>query len=62
MENKGFQLFAYVIMSNYIYLVADSSIGDLSSTIRDYKPVPAGESNLQYEDLHKELEMYHPFK
>ncbi len=36
-ENKGFQIFAYVIMSNHIHLIAHSSIGKLSSTIRDIK-------------------------
>ncbi len=37
MEHKGFQLFAYVIMSNHVHLVANSSVGDLSGTIRDIK-------------------------
>ena len=37
MEHKGFQLFAYVIMSNHVHLVANSSKGDLSGTIRDIK-------------------------
>jgi len=36
-EHKGFQLFAYVVMSNHLHLVAQSSTGDLSSTIRDIK-------------------------
>jgi REP element-mobilizing transposase RayT len=36
-ENKGFQIFAYVIMSNHIHLVAQSSIGRLSDNIRDLK-------------------------
>lgn len=36
-ENKGFQLFAYVIMSNHIHLIANSSEGKLSETIRDFK-------------------------
>jgi REP element-mobilizing transposase RayT len=36
-ENKGFQLFAYVIMSNHIHLIANSEIGRLSSTIGDIK-------------------------
>ncbi len=37
MEHKGFQLFAYVIMSNHVHLIVNSSIGDLSGTIRDVK-------------------------
>jgi len=36
-ENKGFQIFAYVIMSNHIHLVAQSSTGKLSDSIRDIK-------------------------
>jgi REP element-mobilizing transposase RayT len=35
--NKDFQLFAYVIMSNHIHLIANSSVGKLSDTIRDIK-------------------------
>jgi REP element-mobilizing transposase RayT len=37
MEKKGFQIFAYVIMSNHVHLIANSSIGQLSDTIRDLK-------------------------
>ena len=36
-QNKGFELFAYVIMSNHIHLLARSQSGDLSGTIRDFK-------------------------
>lgn len=36
-ENKGFQIFAYVIMSNHIHLIAQSNIGKLSDSIRDIK-------------------------
>jgi REP element-mobilizing transposase RayT len=36
-ENKGFQIFAYVIMSNHIHLIANSSDGKLSENIRDIK-------------------------
>jgi len=36
-DNKGFQLFAYVIMSNHVHLIAQSSEGRLSDTIRDIK-------------------------
>ncbi len=35
--NKGLELFAYVIMSNHIHLIARSNIGDLSGFIRDFK-------------------------
>lgn len=37
MKNKGLQLFAYVIMSNHVLLVANSSEGKLSACIRDIK-------------------------
>ena len=37
MDNKGFQIFAYVIMSNHIHLIAHSSLGCLSANIRDIK-------------------------
>jgi REP element-mobilizing transposase RayT len=36
-QNKGLYLFAYVIMSNHIHLVAQSEHGDLSGFIRDFK-------------------------
>ncbi len=36
-EHKDFQLFAYVIMSNHIHLIAHSGKGELSNTIRDIK-------------------------
>ena len=36
-ENIGFQLFAYVIMSNHIHIIANSGEGKLSDTIRDIK-------------------------
>lgn len=35
--NKGFQLFAYVIMSNHVHLIANSEAGNLSNTLRDLK-------------------------
>jgi len=35
--NKGLQVFAYVIMSNHIHLIANSGISDLSNTLRDFK-------------------------
>ena len=37
MANRGFQLFAYVIMSNHIHLMAHSIDGKLSENIRDIK-------------------------
>lgn len=36
-ENKDFQLFAYVIMTNHVHLIANSGKGELSNTIRDIK-------------------------
>lgn len=36
-KHKGFQLFAYVIMTNHVHLIAQSSENKLSSTIRDIK-------------------------
>ncbi|MEA2042221.1 MAG: transposase [Bacteroidota bacterium] len=35
--NKGFEIFAYVIMSNHIHIMCRSNNGDLSGTIRDMK-------------------------
>jgi REP element-mobilizing transposase RayT len=36
-ENKGLDIFAYVIMPNHVHLIAQSSNGKLSDTIRDIK-------------------------
>ena len=36
-ENKGLELFAYVIMSNHVYLIARSDTENLSQTIGDIK-------------------------
>jgi REP element-mobilizing transposase RayT len=36
-KNKGLNLYAYVIMSNHIHLLAQSRNSDLSSFIRDFK-------------------------
>jgi len=36
-EHKDFQIFAYMIMSNHIHLIAGSGKGELSNTIRDIK-------------------------
>ena len=35
--NKNLQVFAYVIMSNHIHLIANSATGELSATLRDFK-------------------------
>jgi REP element-mobilizing transposase RayT len=37
LENTCFQLFAYVIMSNHVHLIANNSDGKLSENIRDIK-------------------------
>ena len=36
-QHKGLKMYAYVIMSNHIHLLAQSGTGDLSGTIRDFK-------------------------
>ena len=36
-QNKGLEIYAFVIMSNHIHLLARSATGDLSGTIRDFK-------------------------
>lgn len=36
-DNKGLQLFAYVIMTNHIHLIANCPEGNLSDVIRDFK-------------------------
>jgi REP element-mobilizing transposase RayT len=36
-QHKGLSLFAYVIMSNHIHLLARSEQGDISGFIRDFK-------------------------
>jgi len=36
-QNKGLNLYAYVIMSNHIHIMAQSETGDLSGIIRDFK-------------------------
>ena len=40
-RNKGLQIFAYVIMSNHIHLLVQSSTGELSETLRDFKSFTA---------------------
>ena len=41
-QNKEFQIFGFVIMSNHIHLIANSTIGKLSDTIRDFKKYSSG--------------------
>lgn len=36
-EQKGLQVFAYVIMSNHVHLIVNSTEGNLSNTVRDLK-------------------------
>lgn len=36
-KEKGLEIFAWVIMSNHIHILARSSTNDLSGTIRDFK-------------------------
>ena len=36
-DNKGLNLYSYVIMSNHLHLLAQSETGDLSGIIRDFK-------------------------
>jgi len=36
-ENKQLEIYGYVIMSNHLHLIARSSKGDLSGTLRDFK-------------------------
>ncbi len=36
-NNKGLQVFAYVVMSNHVHMVVQSSTANLSGTIRDFK-------------------------
>lgn len=36
-QNKGLVIYAYVVMSNHIHLMVQSSTGNLSDTIRDFK-------------------------
>ena len=36
-DHKGLEIYAYVIMSNHVHLLARSEKGDLSGTIRDFK-------------------------
>ncbi|NOU16668.1 MAG: transposase [Bacteroidales bacterium] len=40
-QNKGLQVFGYVIMSNHLHLIANSPNGHLSETLRDFKKFTA---------------------
>ncbi len=40
-QNKGLQIFEFVIMSNHIHLIANSPQGELSNIIRDFKKFTA---------------------
>ena len=40
-QNKGLQVFGFVIMSNHIHLIANSPEGHLSDTLRDFKKFTA---------------------
>ena len=52
-EQKGLQLYAYVIMTNHLHMIVRSSTGSLSDTIRDFKRFTSNkimsevESNIQ---------------
>ena len=43
-DNKGFDVFAYVIMSNHVHLLCKSNTDDLSGTIRDIKSFTSKQS------------------
>ncbi|MBA3972159.1 MAG: transposase [Bacteroidetes bacterium] len=36
-QNKGLEIYGWVIMSNHMHLLAKSNINDLSGTLRDFK-------------------------
>jgi REP element-mobilizing transposase RayT len=40
--HKGLEIFAYVIVSNHIYLIAIAKSNNLSDIIRDFKIIQAG--------------------
>jgi REP element-mobilizing transposase RayT len=44
-KNKGLNLFAYVIMSNHIHLLAKNENGDMSGFIRDFKSYTSKQFN-----------------
>ena len=40
-EKKGFEIYAYVIMTNHIHLVAARTEGEMSDVLRDFKSFTA---------------------
>jgi REP element-mobilizing transposase RayT len=40
-QHKGVQIFGFVIMSNHIHLIANSTTAELSNTLRDFKKFTA---------------------
>jgi REP element-mobilizing transposase RayT len=40
-ENKGLEIYAFVVMSNHIHLLVRSDVGKLSDTIREFKSYTA---------------------
>jgi REP element-mobilizing transposase RayT len=47
--NKNLQIFAYVVMSNHVHLIANSSDGELSNVLRDLKKYTSRNILLQVE-------------
>jgi REP element-mobilizing transposase RayT len=43
-QEKGLEIFAWVIMSNHIHILARSSTSKLSDTIRDFKKLQVRKS------------------
>jgi len=41
-ETKGLQVFAYVVMSNHVHVIASSTEGKLGDTVRDFKKYTSG--------------------
>jgi REP element-mobilizing transposase RayT len=49
-KNKDLEIYAYVVMSNHIHLLAKSGIGHLSDTLRDFKSFTSKEILKQIEE------------
>lgn len=49
--NKALNLFAYVIMSNHVHLIAQSGNGDLSGFIRDFKSFTGKQFKIEIDQL-----------